>query len=70
MLLNRQWKAALNSDGAVYLLFDVLEDPQETNNLAGISEFAEVETALRLRILERVMAAQLTGGINIQQAVS
>lgn len=59
MLLNREWKAAINSDGEIYLLFDVQNDPNETDNLAGKPEVADVETALRLQILERVMQTQL-----------
>ena len=59
MLLNREWKAALNADGEVYLLFDVQNDPNETNNLAGKSEVADIEAALRLQILERLMQTQL-----------
>ena len=59
MLLNREWKAALNADGEVYLLFDVQNDPDEIHNLAGKPEVADVETALRLQILERLMQTQL-----------
>lgn len=59
MLLNREWKAAINSDGEIYLLFDVQNDPNETDNLAGKPEVADVETALRLQILERLMQTQL-----------
>ena len=59
MLLDREWKAALNAEGEVYLLFDVREDPEETRNLAGRPEVAEIETALRLRILERLVQTQL-----------
>lgn len=59
MLLNREWKAALNTDGEVYLLFNVENDPNETENLAGRPEVADVETALRLQILERLMQTQL-----------
>ena len=59
MLLNQEWKAALNRDGEVYLLFDVQNDPNETNNLAGKREVADVETALRLQILERLVQTQL-----------
>ena len=66
MLLNCEWKAVLNGEGQVYLLFNVADDPQEVNNLAGLPEVAEVEQALRLRILERVMMAQVTEGINVQ----
>ena len=59
MLLNQEWKAALNAEGKVYLLFDVRNDPDETQNLAGKSEVAAVEAALRLQILERLMQTQL-----------
>ena len=59
MLLNQAWKAALNANGEVYLLFDVENDPNETKNLAGKSEVADVEMALRLQILERLMQTQL-----------
>lgn len=59
MLLNQEWKAALNIDGEVYLLFNVQNDPNETENLAGRPEFADIETALRLQMLERLMQTQL-----------
>ena len=59
MLLNQEWKAAINAEGEVYLLFNVQNDPDETDNLAGKSEVADVETALRLQILERLMQTQL-----------
>jgi len=59
MSLNREWKAALNADGEVYLLFDVQNDPNEIQNLAGRSEVTDIETALRLQILERLMQTQL-----------
>ena len=59
MLLNQEWKAAINADGEVYLLFDVLNDPDEIDNLAGKPEVSDVETALRLQILERLMQTQL-----------
>ena len=59
MLLNREWKAALNTDGEVYLLFNVQNDPNETKNLAGSTEVADIETGLRLQILERLVQTQL-----------
>ncbi|MCG9128032.1 sulfatase-like hydrolase/transferase [Candidatus Poribacteria bacterium] len=52
MLLNQEWKVALNTDGDVYLLFNVQNDPDETNNLAGLPKMQELETQLRLQILE------------------
>ena len=59
MLLSQEWKAALNTDGEVYLLFNVQNDPNETNNLAGQPEVSDIETALRLQILERLVQTQL-----------
>ena len=59
MLLNQEWKAALNASGEVYLLFDVRNDPDEIDNLAGRPEVADIETALRLQILERLLQTQL-----------
>ncbi|RKU08803.1 hypothetical protein C6501_16085 [Candidatus Poribacteria bacterium] len=58
MLLNQKWKIALNTDGKPYLLFDVQNDPDETNNLAGLSEMGELETELRLQILEFLCQTQ------------
>jgi choline-sulfatase len=66
MLLNREWKAVLNREGQVYLLFNVEDDPQEVNNLAGLPEFSDVERGLRLRVLERLICAQVTSGIDVQ----
>ena len=63
MLLNREWKCAINRDGQVYLLFDVKNDQDEVNNLAGDPEMEGVEQALRLRILERVAQAQVYEGV-------
>ena len=54
MLLNQEWKIALNTDGQSYLLFNVQDDPDETNNLAGRPEMKELETELRLQILEHL----------------
>ena len=59
MLLNRQWKIALNANGEAYLLFDVQNDAEETQNLAGRPEIADVETELRLQILEHLVETQL-----------
>ena len=59
MLLNREWKIALNANGEVYLLFHVQNDPNEIQNLAGRSEVADIETALRLQILEWLVQTQL-----------
>jgi choline-sulfatase len=54
MLLNQEWKVALNREGKPYLLFNVQNDPDEINNLAGLPEMKELETELRLQILEHL----------------
>lgn len=59
MLLTEQWKAALNTEGQVYLLFDRHNDPGESENLAGQTDMPPIETELRLRILERIVQSQV-----------
>jgi arylsulfatase len=59
MILTDEWKLAINTEGEPYLLFDVQNDPDERNNLAGLSKYKEIESSLRLRILERVMQTQV-----------
>ncbi len=61
MLLDAEWKVALNAEGRVYMLFDVQNDPSECDNLAGRPEMRAIEDALRLRVLERLMHTQLKG---------
>ena len=59
MLVNEEWKVALNKKGAVYMLFDRKNDPFEEHNLAGISEYQGYKDDLKLRILERFAQSQL-----------
>lgn len=59
MLINDEWKVALNRDGQVYLLFDRQNDPMELRNIAGLPEQRNLEDQLRLRILERISTSQL-----------
>ena len=58
MLLNQEWKIALNQEGECYLLFDVKNDPDEINNLAGLPEMKKLETTLRLQVLEHLFNTQ------------
>ena len=58
MLMNDEWKIALNSEGETYMLFDRKSDPNEDRNLAGLSEHRGVADAMRLRILERIAQSQ------------
>ncbi len=59
MLMDSRWKIALNREGEAYLLFDCVDDPDETRNLAGLPESRRQEDELRLRILERISRSQL-----------
>ena len=59
MLLDRRYKLALNRPGRPYLLYDLEADPDERHNLAGLPEVADLETDMRLRILERLTQAQI-----------
>ena len=61
MLLDREWKAALNARGEIYLLFDVQSDPNEAENLAGRPGYGALEGDLRRRLLERLVSTQLQG---------
>ena len=58
MLMNDEWKIALNREGETYMLFDRRNDPHEERNLAGLSEYRGVADAMRLRILERIAQSQ------------
>jgi choline-sulfatase len=61
MLLDREWKVALNARGEIYLLFDVQSDPNEAENLAGRPGYGALEGDLRRRLLERLVSTQLQG---------
>ncbi len=58
MLLTDRHKAAINRQGELYLLIDRERDPDEQHNLAGTPALRDTETALRLRILERLAQSQ------------
>jgi len=59
MLMNDEWKIALNKEGETYMLFNRRNDPHEEKNLAGLNECRNNANALRLRILERIAQSQL-----------
>jgi len=58
MLINNDWKIALNQQGNTYLLFNRKNDPDELENLAGDRSYQSTEMQLRHRILERVIQSQ------------
>ncbi|RKU28668.1 hypothetical protein C6497_07865 [Candidatus Poribacteria bacterium] len=54
MLLNQEWKIALNTDKTPYLLFNIHDDPNEINNLAGKPKMKEIERKLKSRISDHL----------------
>ncbi|MCG9128031.1 sulfatase-like hydrolase/transferase [Candidatus Poribacteria bacterium] len=52
MLLNQEWKIALNKDRIPYLLFNTQDDPNETNNLAGNPKMKEIESKFKSKIMD------------------
>jgi arylsulfatase len=58
MLATQEWKLAVNRRRKPYLLHDLRADPDERRNLAGLPDFADVESELvqRLRSLRRATA--------------
>ncbi len=50
MLLNEDWKMAVNANGEPYLLIDRRNDPAESRNLAAETSYQDVETELLTRI--------------------
>ena len=55
MLATSEWKVALNRNGRIYLLFDLVNDPHEQRNLAGRPEVERVAQDLRKLALERLI---------------
>lgn len=60
MLATEDWKCALNRDGEIYLLFDRVNDPEESTNLASNGAYSDIENEMRRRTLERVASTQLS----------
>ncbi|MEE2659024.1 MAG: sulfatase-like hydrolase/transferase [Candidatus Latescibacterota bacterium] len=59
MILDERWKAAVNRQGELYLLFDQREDPYELTNLAGSGDHQSVASEMRKRILQRLVSTQM-----------
>ncbi len=58
MLLNQEWKVVLNREGTPYLLFNVHDDPKETNNLVGLPKMKQIEKQLNSQISEFLSQTQ------------
>lgn len=62
MLMNDEWKIAVNGVGEPYLLFDRTADPLETHNLAADAALEPLRRDLKARILDRVLESQVRLG--------
>lgn len=58
MLATTTWKMGLNRNDKIYLLFDLINDPHETRNLAALPEGADVVQDLRLALERLVQTAR------------
>jgi arylsulfatase len=58
MIQNEEWKLAVNQEGVPYLLFNLEEDPNEQNNLAGKPGFEETISRMKMRLLLRLIKSQ------------
>ena len=58
MVRTNRYKYALDETGQGYLLYDLIEDPQEQNNLIGKNDMKQVEMELRDRTLCFLVQAQ------------
>ena len=47
MLLEKSYKAVFNGTDEIYLLFDLKNDPKESENLAGTAEAEEIEKNMK-----------------------
>ena len=54
--MTEEWKLALNAQGEPYLLFDIANDPAETNNVVACAEHEPIRTELQLRLLRRIVS--------------
>jgi arylsulfatase len=53
MIATPEWLLAANVDGETYRLIDLVNDPQETQNLAGMDRVADIEQSLGEQLAAR-----------------
>jgi arylsulfatase A-like enzyme len=59
MVRTKQYKYAVDAQGAGYLLFDLEQDPHEQRNLIGHPAAAPIERDLRERLLTWLVSTQI-----------
>ncbi|HDZ20127.1 hypothetical protein LCGC14_0016810 [marine sediment metagenome] len=59
MIMDRQWKLVFNRRGEPYLMFDQVNDPEETVNRAGDPAVAEVIERMRAQLFQHLLQTQI-----------
>lgn len=59
MYLDEEWKLCLNRSGLPYLLFNLMDDPDERINRVTDRGTRKIQTNIRLKILEHMLRTQL-----------
>ncbi len=59
MIMDREWKLVLNGEGEPYLLFNQIEDPEETNNRVDDPAAQDVVDRLQEALLQRIVRTQV-----------
>ncbi len=67
MYMDREWKVVTNAKGQIYMLFDMVNDPDEQRNLAAAPESKEIEKMLREKMMMAVAENQCLNPSVIQE---
>jgi arylsulfatase A-like enzyme len=62
MVRDDQYKYAMDNTGEGYMLYDVIKDPKEKNNLIGHTDFRRIEQEYRGRVLRFLLDTQCRMG--------
>lgn len=58
MYMDHEWKIVTNNKGEVYMLFDMVNDPDEQRNLAAAPEAAKITAVLREKMMRAIAENQ------------
>ena len=57
--MDSSWKMMLNKEGVPYMLFNLKEDPSETDNVVNKPETADIKNYISDKILKRIISTQI-----------
>ena len=67
MIRDRRYKYAIDERGLGFMLYDLVDDPEEQNNLIGQPGLERLEQTMREALLERLLGAQWSLGLELTQ---